>query len=656
MASQPPGEHGQDRPNPDEPGGPDGETPQRPRNAGPLFVGLLLLAGLALFLFSGSGTGTEVEYGYFLDQLESGDNGNVAYVLFERDVLTGEWREEPSEKPEGVTGEMGLKFRTVLPDVVNHPDLLPTLREKGVRIRAKSVTLGFGMQLLAWMLGPLILLGFLFYMMRRNSDPLGGGMMGGFVRSPARRFFASEQRTTFDDVAGMSQAKRELQEVVEFLKSPEKFLKLGAHIPKGVLLMGPPGTGKTLLARATAGEAGVPFYSINGSEFIQMFVGVGASRVRDLFKTAKDNAPCLVFVDEIDAVGRVRGAGVGGGHDEREQTLNQILSEMDGFSPAETVIVLAATNRPDVLDPALLRPGRFDRHVTVDRPTREGRLAILKIHCRRVPLADDVDLSEIAAGSIGFSGADIRNLVNEAALNASRHDQSVVTMEDFDSARDRVMMGPPREEVLQEHEKRMTAYHEVGHALLAWMLPHADPVHKVTIVPRGRALGVTQFVPEEETYHVGQRRLEERIMVLMGGRAAEKLVFDEFSAGAEDDIKRATDIARRMVAHWGMSEVVGPVAFPQGEQHPFLGKEIHEARQFSEETAHVIDREVQRIVTECHARATALLAEHRELLDRTSEELLAKESLDKDELEAIVGTAKAKIERNGRPLPGQPGD
>lgn len=649
MSSKPSGENGEERRTSDGRDEADPDSP-RQRNAGPLFIGLLLLGLLAIVLFRGSGTGTRIPYSFFRAQLESGDKGNVAEVQFEGDTLSGKWREVP-EKPEGVEGELGERFHTVLPPL-DQPGLVDRLLERDVRIDAESMAVGFGMQLLFWLLGPLLLLLFFLYMMRRSSDPLSGGMMGGFIRSPARRFFASEQRTTFEDVAGMQQAKTELLEVVEFLGSPEKFLRLGAHIPKGVLLMGPPGTGKTLLARATAGEAGVPFYSINGSEFIQMFVGVGASRVRDLFKTAKENAPCIIFVDEIDAVGRVRGAGVGGGHDEREQTLNQILSEMDGFTPAETVIVIAATNRPDVLDPALLRPGRFDRHITVDRPTREGRLAILKVHCRRVPLADEVDLSEIAAGSIGFSGADLRNLVNEAALNASRHDQSVVTMDDFETARDRVMMGPPREEVLQDYEKRMTAYHEAGHALLAWLLPHADSVHKVTIVPRGRALGVTQLLPEEETYHVGQRRLEERIMVLMGGRAAEKLVFDEFSAGAEDDIKRATGIARRMVAHWGMSEVVGPVSFPQGDEHPFLGKEMHEARVYGEDTARIIDQEVQRILTDRYEDARRLLAEHRDTLDRMSEELLDRENLDKRDLERIVGADKARVERNGRPSRG----
>ncbi|REJ74104.1 MAG: ATP-dependent zinc metalloprotease FtsH, partial [Planctomycetota bacterium] len=472
-----------------------------------------------------------------------------------------------------------------------------------------------------------------------SADPFSSGMFGNFVRSPAKRFRPTENRTSFDDVAGMEHAKRELQEVVEFLKDPAKFQRLGAQIPKGVLLNGAPGTGKTLMARATAGEADVPFYSINGSEFIQMFVGVGASRVRDMFRTAKENAPSILFIDEIDAVGRVRGAGLGGGHDEREQTLNQILSEMDGFQQSEAVIVIAATNRPDVLDPALLRPGRFDRHVSVDLPTREGRLGILKVHSRKVPLADDVNLEEVAAGTIGLAGADLRNLVNEAALNATREGRDAVTREDFDVARDRVLMGAKREEVLSPHEKQMTAYHEAGHALLAWLLPDVDSVHKVTIIPRGRALGVTQLLPEEERYSIGEKRLHSELVVMLGGRAADKLVFDEYSAGAEDDLKRATGLARRMVGHWGMSEVIGPAAFRNSEDHPFLGKEIHESRQFSEETAHLIDQEIQRFLNAAHERATEILNTHRDKLDRIAQGLLENEMLGKDELTELIGPA-----------------
>jgi len=449
-------------------------------------------------------------------------------------------------------------------------------------------------------------------------------------------------------VAGLEGVKNDLQEVVEFLKSPDRFRRLGGRIPKGTLLMGPPGTGKTLLAKAVAGEAGVPFFSISGSEFIQMFVGVGASRVRDMFKTAKDAAPCILFIDEIDAVGRVRGAGLGGGHDEREQTLNQILSEMDGFSPSEAVIVLAATNRPDVLDPALLRPGRFDRHVTVDRPTLKGRLAILKVHIRDVPLSPDVDLERIAAGSIGLTGADLRNLVNEAALWATRQGKDLVEMEDFEWARDRVLMGPKREEVLNGKEKRMTAYHEAGHALLVWLLPGAERLHKVTIIPRGRGLGVTQLVPEEDRLNISESELHARLVFIMGGRAAEKLVFGEYSAGAEDDLKRATQLARRMVTHWGMSERVGPVAFRTGEEHPFLGKEMAEPREFSEHTAKLIDEEVSRILQEAADRAHSMLAQSRDKLDRVAQALVTQEVLAEKDLEELIGPAVRRAEANGQ--------
>jgi cell division protease FtsH len=433
-----------------------------------------------------------------------------------------------------------------------------------------------------------------------------------------------------------------LQEIVQFLKNPQKFQRLGGRVPKGILLMGPPGTGKTLLGRAVAGEAGVPFFSINGSEFIQMFVGVGASRVRDMFANAKEAAPAILFIDEIDAVGRHRGAGLGGGHDEREQTLNQILSEMDGFAQTETVIVMAATNRPDVLDPALLRPGRFDRHITVDRPSFKGRVAIFKVHVRGVPLADDVDLERLAAGSVGLTGADIRNLVNEAALWASRHDKQYVDMVDFEYARDKVLMGSKREEVLIGKEKSMTAYHEAGHALLAWMVPTGDRLHKVSIIPRGRALGATHLLPQEDRVNIGESELRKRLLFMLGGRAAEKLVFDEFSAGAEDDLKRATLLARRMVTHWGMSERLGPVAFRDSEEHPFLGREMAEPRQFSEHTAQIIDEEVVRILREAAERACAMLVEHREKVDKVAQALEREETLDEADVEALIGPSAAK--------------
>jgi cell division protease FtsH len=491
------------------------------------------------------------------------------------------------------------------------------------------------------MLLPAVLLLALFlFLLPRFRDPLGGGFLSNYIKSPAKRYERSkQQRVTFEDVAGMQNAKSELQEVVEFLRSPEKFQRLGAVVPKGVLLVGPPGTGKTLLARAVAGEAGVPFFSISGSEFIQMFVGVGASRVRDLFKNAKENAPCILFIDEIDAVGRMRGAGVGGGSDEREQTLNQILSEMDGFTPTETVIVMAATNRPDVLDSALLRPGRFDRHVTIDRPTWQGRLAILKVHTRTKPLSDDVNLESVARSMIGMTGADLRNLCNEAALLATREGKSKIDRSDFERAADRVLIGAKREEVLSPEEKRRTAYHESGHALCAWLTPQADPLFKLTIIPRGRTLGMTRFHPEEERMDYTQSRLMAQLIVAMGGRAADRLIYNEATSGANQDLKQATRIARLMVTQFGMSDRVGPVAFRVGEEHIFLGKEIQEPRDFSEGTATIIDEEVSRILREADDRAFHLLQTHRDMMERLVEALLQREELIKEEIDEVLKAA-----------------
>ncbi len=546
--------------------------------------------------------------------------------------------EIPVTLPAGLKGPLQKEFNTNLLPTTVTPEVQEVLRQKNVDSSAESLTVGPGLQILVWLAIPAVFLAFIWFMMRRTADPFaGGGMMGSFIRSPARRFEKSDKAMTFDDVAGLKSAKQDLQEVVEFLKNPKRFTRLGAKIPKGVLLVGPPGTGKTLLARATAGEAGVPFFSINGSEFIQMFVGVGATRVRDLFKTARENAPCIIFIDEIDAVGRIRGAGVGGGHDEREQTLNQILSEMDGFQQTDTIIVLAATNRNDVLDPALLRPGRFDRHVTVDRPARDGRLQILKVHTRKVPLADDVDLDALAKTTMGYSGAELEKLVNEAALKAAREDKRAVEMTDFLFAQDLVLMGATRDEQLDEQEKRLTAWHEAGHAVLAWYQPGMDPVHKVSIVPRGRALGVTQLMPEKELLNVGEKMLKARLVMMMGGRAAEKLVFNEYSAGAQDDIERGTRMARRMVANWGMSDKIGPVSFSQSEEHPFLGKEMHSYREFSEETARLIDIEVQKIMNDANAKAIELLTQHRDKLDALANALLKDETMEQDEVEKILG-------------------
>ncbi|MBX3443896.1 MAG: ATP-dependent zinc metalloprotease FtsH [Planctomyces sp.] len=620
------------------------ESPAEARRTGPPVPMVLLLIALAFLIWTwaqASTSGDAVKYNFFWEQLAA---DNVASVEIKNWTLSGKWKTAPANPdPETKVRKPQLRpnFVTDIPAQEDRK-LLDTLALAGVDVTVNNARPSILLEAFAYSIPLLLVFTIGWWLLRRSSDPMGSGMFGGFIRSPAKRFKPSDQRNTFDDVAGMEHAKRELQEVVEFLKDPAKFQRLGAQIPKGVLLMGPPGTGKTLLARAVAGEAGVPFYSINGSEFIQMFVGVGASRVRDMFKSAKESAPCILFIDEIDAVGRIRGAGLGGGHDEREQTLNQILSEMDGFNQSEAVIVIAATNRPDVLDPALLRPGRFDRHVAVDRPTREGRLGILKVHVRKVPLADNVDLDRIAGSTIGFSGADLRNLVNEAALNATRESKTAVDREDFEVAKDRILMGTKREDILDEYEREMTAYHEAGHAVVAWYTPEVDPVHKVTIVPRGRALGFTEFQPEEELHHIGERRLHARLTMSLGGRAAEKLVFNEYSAGAEDDLKRSTDLARRMIAHLGMSDVIGPAAFRGAEEHPFLGKEIHEQRQYSERTAQVIDEEIQRFLNEAQERAMHLLNERRGDLDKVAEALLKSEVLDREALTILIGAPQPR--------------
>ncbi len=502
--------------------------------------------------------------------------------------------------------------------------------------------------LFAFMIGAVF---FVWGQIRRQQSQMlnGGGFLSGFNRSPAKKYEGADQQITFKDVAGLEGVKADLQEIVEYLKEPEKFRKLGGRVPKGVLLNGPPGTGKTLLARAVAGEADVPYYSVSGSEFIQMFVGVGASRVRDLFGTAKENSPAIIFVDEIDAVGRQRGAGLGGGHDEREQTLNQILSEMDGFSGADSVIVLAATNRPDVLDPALLRPGRFDRHVTVSRPTQKGRVAIFKVHVRDVPLASDVDLDVLASGCIGLTGADIRNMVNEAALWAARKNKTKVEMSDFEHARDKILMGAKREEVLSDKEKEKTAYHEVGHTLAAWFLAGSHPVHKVTIIPRGQALGVTQMMPSEDKLNMSESELRDELVVLLSGRAAEKLIYDEVSVGAENDLERATNLARRMVMNWGMSAKIGPVSYKVTGDDPFLGREINQQRQFSEHTMETIDEEVVSILSQASQRATQLLEEKREELRELTQALINSEELDRFAIEKVIGPSVHKpmaIEEN----------
>jgi len=619
----------------------------------------LVLLGMGMFMvwmweFT---TSNPVDITELLNLVEAKQVSKVTFVSGEEKIiaqLKDNWKPPSSiENPKELEKKIhNNRFVTHYPG--REPDkLISELRnlDRSLAIGVDPNRSGLWSSLLIIILPALVLLGvFFLFLLPRLRDPLGGSFLSNYIKSPARRYERNKMRVTFDDVADMESAKSELQEVVDFLRSPEKFQRLGAQVPKGVLLVGPPGTGKTLLARAVAGEAGVPFYSISGSEFIQMFVGVGASRVRDMFKTAKDNAPCLLFIDEIDAVGRMRGAGVGGGSDEREQTLNQILSEMDGFQPNEMVIVLAATNRPDVLDSALLRPGRFDRHVTIDRPTWQGRLAILKVHTRNKPLGDDVNLESIAREMIGMTGADLRNLANEAALLATREGKNKIEQSHFERAADRVLIGPKREEVLTQEDKRKTAYHEAGHALVTWLEPGADRPLKVSIIPRGQSLGMNLNVPEEERFHYGMDHFKAKLVSIMGGRAADRLVYGQPYAGAESDLKQATLLSRYMVTHWGMSERLGPMSFRIGEEHVFLGKEIQEPRDFSEGTAQMIDEEVQRLLREADQRAYAHLEQHRRELDRLAEALLQREELSRDEIDRLL--RESGIEADGQPTSG----
>ncbi len=523
-------------------------------------------------------------------------------------------------------------FHTTAP--ANYPDMIKMLRDKGVSITIRDVSNGSWP---SWLLNlaPLILLAALWFFMIRQMQT-GGNKALSFGKSRARLLSMQQKKVTFKDVAGVDEAKEELREIIEFLREAQKFQKLGGRIPKGVLLVGPPGTGKTLLARAVAGEANVPFFSISGSDFVEMFVGVGASRVRDLFEQGKKNAPCIIFIDEIDAVGRHRGAGLGGGHDEREQTLNQLLVEMDGFESNEGVILMAATNRPDVLDPALLRPGRFDRRVVVSRPDVRGREEILRVHTRKIPLADDVDLSVLARGTPGFSGADLANMVNEAALGAARQNRKAVLMYDFEIAKDKVLMGVERKSLLlSEEEKKVTAYHEAGHALVATKLPHSDPLHKVTIIPRGMALGVTMQLPIDDKHNYTKEYLETEIAIMMGGRLAEEMFLNQMSTGAGNDIERATEMARKMVCEFGMSDL-GPLTFGKKEEQIFLGREIAQHRDYSEATAIKIDEEVRRIVNEGYMRAKNVLGENHETLVKIAMALLEREVLDANEIKMLI--------------------
>src|SRR6184192_603485 len=580
-------------------------------------VGLFMILLFNLFSVPTHAPEDDVIFSEFVSKVEQGD---VREVTIRGNYINGLFKD-------------GRPFRTYM---VEYPDLVKVLRDHHVTINARPpednpwyVTF-----LVTW--GPFILfLGLWFFLMRQMQ--IGGNKALSFGRSRARLLTEDRKKVTFSDVAGIDEAKEEVVEIIEFLKDPHKFQKLGGRIPKGVLIVGPPGTGKTLLAKAIAGEAGVPFFSISGSDFVEMFVGVGASRVRDLFEQGKKHAPCIIFIDEIDAVGRLRGAGLGGGHDEREQTLNQLLVEMDGFETSEGVILIAATNQPDVLDPALLRPGRFDRQITVNRPDVRGRAEILKVHTKKVPVAGDVELEKIARGTPGFSGADLENLVNEAALWAARQNKKVVEVVDFETAKDKVLMGAERKSlILSDEEKRTTAYHEAGHALMAKLLPGADPVHKVTIIPRGRALGMTMQLPTDDRHNYSKEFLYNTLAILLGGRVAEELVLNHITTGAGNDIERATDLARKMVCEWGMSEKLGPLTFGKKEEEIFLGREIATRRDFSEQVAIEIDHEVKRLVMENYERAKRMLTEHMGTLKALAEALLEKEVLDAPEIDQIV--------------------
>jgi cell division protease FtsH len=585
-------------------------------------VGLFMILLFNLFNAPSQSPEEEIVFSDFMTRLESGE---VSEVTIQGNYLAGVFKD-------------GAKFRTYSAD---YPDLVKLLREKNARIVAKPADDGpwYFTFLVTW--GPFILfIGLWFFLMRQMQ--VGGNKALSFGKSRARLLTEDRKKITFSDVAGIEEAKEEVTEIIEFLKDPPKFQKLGGRIPKGVLIMGPPGTGKTLLAKAIAGEAGVPFFSISGSDFVEMFVGVGASRVRDLFEQGKKNAPCIIFIDEIDAVGRLRGAGLGGGHDEREQTLNQLLVEMDGFETNEGVILIAATNRPDVLDPALLRPGRFDRQVVVSRPDLKGRVEILKVHTKRIPLGQDVVLDVVGRGTPGFAGADLENLVNEAALLAARKDKQFVEMDDFEQAKDKVIMGVERKSVvISEDEKRTTAYHEAGHALVARMIPGTDPIHKVTIIPRGRALGLTMQLPTDDRYTYPKEYLFNNLAIFMGGRAAEEIVLNRITTGAGNDIERATELARKMVCEWGMSEKMGPLTFGKKDEEIFLGREIATRRDYSETTAVEIDKEVKRLVFESYERAKNIIHENLKALRALAEALLEKEVLDAPEIQKIIESASA---------------
>jgi len=604
---------------------------RQPYKTGLLWLILIVTSIIIFRMFPGSGEKPgELSWGEFQQYLE---RDQVAKLEVDGAKIEGQFKDKVKRE--------GRKTFVVYGPRKMSDDLQASLSTKArtdksfqVKFKPEDKDTFVQSLIISWL--PMLVLFVIFFIFMRQLQS-GGGKAMSFGKSKAKLLSESSKKVTFDDVAGVEEAKEELEEIIQFLRDPKRFTRLGGRIPKGVLLMGAPGTGKTLLARGVAGEAGVPFFSISGSDFVEMFVGVGASRVRDLFEQGKKNAPCIIFIDEIDAVGRHRGAGLGGGHDEREQTLNQLLVEMDGFESNEGVILIAATNRPDVLDPALLRPGRFDRRVVVNRPDVRGREQILKVHTRRVPVDSDVDMAVIARGSPGFSGADLENLVNEAALLAARRGRDVVTMVDFEEAKDKVLMGTERRSmIISERERRTTAYHEAGHALVARLLPGTDPVHKVTIIPRGRALGLTQQLPAEDRQSMSAEFASKQIAIMMGGRVAEELIFDQITTGAGQDIEVATDLARRMVCEWGMSEKMGPLSFGKKEEQIFLGREIAQHRDYSEQTAIEIDREVKRLVVDGYETAQRLLRENIDKLKGLAEALLSREVLGAEDVDLVI--------------------
>jgi len=614
-----------------------------------LWARMLLIAtllGVLYLVFVEPQPGAERSYAISYSEFRSLlKQGRVEKVLLVGDSASGQLFDAVALGPRG---ETGTRFSTRIP-AFGDETLLPALEAGGVEIEVGEESKGVFGPILLSLLPWILFIALWWWLLQRASRNLGGGLGRGgplqdFLRPPTRK--ATIPDVTFNDVAGQENVKREVSELVDFLRNPQDYLKLGAEVPRGVLLMGPPGTGKTLMARALAGEAGVPFYTISASEFIEVFVGVGASRVRHLFEEAKKNAPSIIFIDELDSVGRTRGTGLGGGHDEREQTLNQILAEMDGFAGHEAVIVLAATNRPDVLDPALLRPGRFDRHVTLDLPDRKDRVAILKVHTRKVPLGEDVDFQQIASGTPGFSGADIKNLVNEAAMLAARTRSGAVSMAHFDEARDKLLLGTVRTLAIQPQERHRLAVHEAGHTLVAYFLPHADPLYKVTIIPRGHALGGTHQLPEEERHTLPEDYLRDRLAVTLGGRSAEKELLGSVSSGADDDIRQATTLARAMVGRWGMSSEIGPVDLRDSEDHPFLGREIAQPRRFSEASAQAVDQAVRGLLHEAEQQALNVIRGHRQALEQLIALLEKHETLHREQIEKCLGPAarKASIE------------